>query len=216
MVDDKQIPIFIIARDRLECLRKLITALEVRDYKHIHIIDNASTYEPLLEYYTTLPYTIHRNTKNYGHEVIMTTNIVDPYMHDFYAYTDCDVIPVEECPDDFLTFFKNLLNRHTSVNKAGFGLKIDDLPEHYRHKNSVIEWEKQYWVNEAEQGVYHAPIDTTFALVRPGKKIVWAHALRTNFPYIARHDAWYTDSANMPEDEKYYRAHANSSASWGA
>ena len=58
MVNDDNIPILIICRDRLECLKKLVMALEARGCKNIILIDNASTYEPLLEYYKTLSHKI--------------------------------------------------------------------------------------------------------------------------------------------------------------
>lgn len=224
MVNDKLIPILIICRDRLECLKKLIAALEERGCKNIILIDNASTYTPLLEYYKTLPHKVVRNRENYGHTVITREDIIGPYKNSWYAYTDPDVIPIAECPADFITRFRELLERHPQVNKVGFGLKIDDLPNHYRYKPNVVEWETQFWSNQIEPGVYGAPIDTTFCLVRPGtvpyytdggKVICSVGALRTGSPYIARHYAWYTDSNNIPEDEKYYRAYATSSASHG-
>ena len=49
--DAKQIPIVINNFNRLGYLKRLIASLESRGYKNIHIIDNNSTYPPLLEYY---------------------------------------------------------------------------------------------------------------------------------------------------------------------
>ena len=210
MDSNKQIRIFIICRDRLECLKQLIGRLDQMGYKTLHIVDNASTYQPLLDYYKTLPYPIHRNSENMGHLVMLNSIIADPYVgNEFYAYTDCDVIPAPECPDDFMARFKELLLRHPEYNKVGFGLKTDDLPDHYANKRDVIGWEKQYWNIQIEPGVFIAPIDTTFALVRQGKKVGWSTALRTGPPYVAQHTTWYSDLSNLPDDEEYYIAHAN-------
>lgn len=210
MDSDKQIRIFIICRDRLECLKKLINRLDEMGYKTLHIVDNASTYQPLLDYYKTLPYPIHRNTENMGHLVMLNSDIADPYYpSEFYAYTDCDVIPAPECPDDFMARFKDLLLRHPEYNKVGFGLKTDDIPDHYANKQDVIGWERQYWNSQIEPGAFFAPIDTTFALVRQGKKVGWANALRTGPPYVAQHDTWYQDLSNLSEDNVYYITHAN-------
>jgi len=210
MVNEKEIPIFIICRDRLTYLQRLIEALKQRNYNNLILIDNASTYPPLLEYYKTLPYKIIYNDRNFGHTVIANTQIVNPYLSDYYAYTDCDVVPDASCPDNFLEHFRNLLEKHRQIVKVGFGLRIDNLPDHYEAKQAVLSWESQFWKHEIEPGVFSAPIDTTFALVRPGNKVTWAMALRTAAPFIARHEPWYADSANLPEDILYYRAHGDS------
>jgi hypothetical protein len=34
-------------------------------------------------------------------------------------------------------------------------------------------------------------------------------ALRTGFPYVARHLPWYADSAHLGDEDRYYRAHAD-------
>ena len=68
---------------------------------------------------------------------------------------------------DALAFFRRLLDRYSDHAKVGFGLKIADLPKHYRFSRDVRNWEGQFWAREVEPGVYDAPIDTTFALHRP-------------------------------------------------
>lgn len=62
-VDVKDIPIIINNFNRVTTLSKLITTLEVRGYKNIYIIDNASTYKPLLKYYEDTPYKVFRLKK---------------------------------------------------------------------------------------------------------------------------------------------------------
>ena len=51
IVDYKEIPIIINNFNRLDTLQKLIASLEIRGYRNIYIIDNLSTYPPLLDYY---------------------------------------------------------------------------------------------------------------------------------------------------------------------
>ncbi len=55
-----------------------------------------------------------------------------------------------------------------------------------------------------EPGVFRAPIDTTFALYRKGTTEFSYDALRTGYPYVARHLGWYVNSSNPPADEHFY------------
>ena len=51
-LDVKNIPIIINNRNRLTYMKMLISSLEKRGYNNIYIIDNDSTYPPLLDYYS--------------------------------------------------------------------------------------------------------------------------------------------------------------------
>ena len=57
--------------------------------------------------------------------------------------------------------------KYPAKEKAGVALKIDDLPDHYSHKQEAINNEKIFWEKQLEKDVYDAPVDTTLALYRP-------------------------------------------------
>ncbi len=99
------------------------------------------------------------------------------------------------------------------MNKAGFGLRLDDLPATYEFRSEVLEWEAQFWETEVEAGVFRADLDTTFALYRPATPPGGSRALRTGHPYAARHMGWYSDSRHLTEEERFYRAHARAGVS---
>jgi len=206
--DFKSIPIFINNYNRLSTLKQLTDALQKRGYLNIHILDNCSTYPPLLEYYNSCPYEVHRLKKNYGSKSFWKSGLWTKYMVSNFAYTDSDVVPVEDCPDDFLEHFYKLLKKYPKVHKVGFSLKIDDLPDSFENKDKVVEWERRYYESKVEEDVYIAPIDTTFALYRPfskaGKRDGSTLIFRTGFPYQARHLPWYIDSKNLDTEEEYY------------
>jgi hypothetical protein len=124
-----------------------------------------------------------------------------------YVYSDPDIVPVDECPPHVLGYFLDVLAAFPDRTKVGFGLKIDDLPDHYQFKQKVIIWESQFWEKKLAPKVYDAAVDTTFALYRPGAKYDLS-AVRTGFPYVARHHPWYEDSAHPSEDQAYYLKHA--------
>lgn len=209
-------PIFINCRDRVTPLRALVDWLERAGCTRIHLIDNDSTYPPLLEYYAGTPHTVVRLGRNLGHKAIWESGVVREFAPgEFYVATDPDIVPVAECPLDALGHFASLLQRYPDRAKVGFGLKIDDLPRRYRFARQVQRWEAQFWTVEVEPAVYDAPIDTTFALHRPGTEFAGtqtlpssASSLRTGPPYVARHAAWYVDSRRPDDEERYYREHA--------
>lgn len=219
--DFKAIPIVINNFNRLEYLKQLIASLESRGYHNIHIIDNNSTYPPLLKYYDTeCAHEVIRLDKNIGYLAIWETDIYKRFWKGYYVYTDPDVVLDESCPDDFLEHFWKLADKYGKAIKVGFGLRIDDLPDHYIHKQKVIEWESQFWENELEPGVFIANIDTTFALYKPftfGWGCEWHRKtlrLRTGWPYVARHMPWYVDSKNLNDEEKYYMSQIKTSTHW--
>lgn len=217
VTDFRQIPIIINNFNRLEYPRRLIDYLTERGYDNIYIIDNHSTYPPLLEWYAKCPYDIIRLKENVGYLSFNKTDIHRMFADRYFVYTDPDVLPAEECPDDFLEHFYRLLQRYPEAAKVGFSLKIDDLPDHFADKKHVIEWEKRFWQKPIEPDVYEADIDTTFALYRPNFPVGsgrWGMRLRTGGRYTARHLPWYIDSANLSDEERYYQSSVKTAAHW--
>ena len=204
------IPIFLISFNRLSYLQSMIKRLEQMNVKNIHIIDNASTYPPLLEYYKSIPYKVFYMEKNGGQMVFWKNSMFEEYRKGFYIVSDPDIEPVEDCPDDFIERFFTVLKKHPFVKKVGFSLKIDDLPMDNPISKAVCKWEKRYsrlYLKEDE--AYYAALDTTFALYVPDS--ISTHrfgvAFRTAFPYQARHTPWYKDPSEVTDEDRYYAEH---------
>ena len=206
----KNTPVYLIAFNRLSYLERIVDWLEKAGCTNIHIIDNMSSYPPLLEYLKKTPHTVHRMEKNYGHTVLFDApefkEVID---NQYFVLSDPDILPVEECPADFMRFLYNVLEDFPEMTKAGFGLKLDDLPDHYDLKDAVIKWESAFYekpVKGTYPVLYKAPIDTTFALYRPRKqwKKGFAEAFRTGFPYQARHLPWYKNLKELSEEDRFY------------
>lgn len=215
--DARQIPIIINNKNRVTFLKQLIAALEDRGYTNIYIIDNNSTYAPLLNYYKTCKYQVFRLKHNVGHLALWKTGIYKKFSRDFFVYTDSDVVPVSECPDNFLQVFLDELKRNRDVYKIGLSLKIDDLPDHFINKTKVIAWESQFHQEEAGNMYYDALVDTTFALYKPGMvggPNIFLRAYRSKFPFTARHMPWYVDSEAPDDEERYYTEHAKTITHW--
>lgn len=211
------IPIIINNFNRYTYLLVLIESLEKRGYHNIYIIDNNSTYPPLLEYYKTCKHKVLLLHENVGYKSIWETGVFEMFKHSYYVYTDSDMQIDVNCPNDFMEKFVKLLKKYRFCQKVGFGLRIDDLPDCYMHKKDVIKMESLYWERKAEPGVYYAPIDTTFALYRPytGQQVNHLRkTLRTGAPYVIKHLPWYINSANMDDEELYYINNISQSTEW--
>jgi tetratricopeptide (TPR) repeat protein len=205
----RTVPIVINSRDRCSCLRELIAWLRWAGYTNIAILDNDSTYPPLLEYLREVEQTIvvFRSKHNYGPRALWSSGVVNLVSEVAFVYTDPDVVPTEDCPRDAILVLADLLTKHRHAAKAGLGIRIDDIPDTYEHKAAVRSWEAQFWQRPLPGNCYDASVDTTFALYRPGS---WHHvrAVRSGPPYLVKHLPWYVDSSKPTAEDQYYAAHA--------
>ena len=118
-------------------------------------------------------------------------------------------MPDKNTPSNVFELFEETLRKNSNIDKVGFSLRIDDLPDHYVHKQDVITWESQFWRNKMPSGFFPAPIDTTFAMNRPGSGHLNANSLRSAPPYTARHLPWYHDLSKPTAEDAYYNQHAD-------
>lgn len=204
-----EIPIIINNFNRLDYLKTLLKGLEKRGYTNIFILDNQSTYEPLLEFYKTTKHEVVFLKENYGFRALWRSGLYKKFMGNFFVYTDPDLEIIDECPDNFLDFFRTKLLQNKFALKVGFSLKIDDIPDWYPLKQKVLDWEGPHYAKPTKDGeLLKAPIDTTFALYRPFtfKHIRSEHAqiFRAPFPYQMKHLPWYVDPKNLSDEDRYY------------
>ena len=218
-LDYKKIPIIIINFNQLFYFKQMIDFLLKRGFKNIVIIDNNSSYPPLLKYYDEIQskVTIHRLDTNEGHMVFWKRqDLFEKYAEDYFVITDPDIILNKDLPQNFLKYFKAILDHYISTVKVGTALRIDDIPETFNPKLKVLKWEQQFWENRIAKNIYNAKIDTTFALYRPGYKDAanFFTAIRVAGKYTAGHGGWYVDSENLTEEQKYYANIPNVSSTW--
>jgi hypothetical protein len=208
--DYKSVPIFINARDLVTPLQRLVNWLLEANYRTIYILDNDSSYPPLLDFYSRMrkELTVIQLGANIGHTAFWDLQLAKRLqLSTPYVYTDPDIVPIDECPSRFLEFFLEVLQTFPHKTKVGFGLVISDLPDHYRWKQKVITWESQFWEKRLTPTLYDAPIDTTFALYRPGSPYDLS-GIRSGFPYLARHYPWYENTDAPSTEQLYYTNHA--------
>ena len=211
------VPIFINARDRLGVMKKLIDWLLAAGYRNLIILDNASTYPPLLKYYSELERDLRikiiRLGKNFGFKAIWLSNILERLkISTPYVYTDPDVLPIERCPKNFIKRLMKILESNREVRKVGLGLVFDDIT--FFDSESARKLEAlHYDGKKIGNNLYFSHVDTTFALYSNVRHYSLRFSLRTAGGFMAYHLPWYFDYDNLPEDEKYYLEHADKSAS---
>ena len=216
----RDVPIFINARDRLGVMKKMIDWLLDAGYRKLIILDNNSTYPPLMEYYSELEMDsrlkIIRLGKNLGYKalwfsgVLETLKIATPYV-----YTDPDILPIEACPKDFVKQLIKLLDANHELRKVGLGIVWEDIT--FFNKDYYKELESNFYdATRIGDNLYYAQVDTTFALYSNVRHYSLRFSLRTTGDFRIYHLPWYFDYDNLPEDERYYIEHADSSASAAA
>ena len=201
----------IVNRNLLSSLKGTIEFLrkEPRINK-ICIVDHASTYPKLLEWYKTI-----KETVDYLEYNGSAQNAWNPKYsslrqeHFIVADPDCSY---EEVPNDWLDKMFNVLEDE-SVFKVGFSLEINSLPDTEIGKNAK-EHESKYWTKKVRHG-WEAHIDTTFALYRPNS-IFSYDAVRLDKPYCVKHIPWYLTNENITEEWRYYLENASHISTWGS
>lgn len=218
-LSNRTVPLFIISFNRVGYIRQVIERLEVMGFENITIVDNASTYEPLLDYLEKSDHNVVRLSQNLGHLALWKSGRFNHVIErERFILNDSDVVPADDCPMDIVNHLEELLDRYPRHTKAGLSLRIDDLPDHYAFKNQVLEWEAPFWVNKLEDGSYESAIDTTFALYRPGVSFAeerWWRSIRAAPPYSGRHLPWYQDTSRPSDEDIFYqKAVSGISSQW--
>ncbi|QTV04558.1 glycosyltransferase family 2 protein [Faecalibacter bovis] len=194
-----------------------------RGFQNIIIIDNKSSYAPLLNYYKDIEskVIVEYMEENAGHLVFFENKILhNKYGKGYFVVTDADIVPNNNLPLNFMSIMINHLDKYFKrINKIGFALRIDDLPKEYILKDKVIKWEKRFWENHIEDNLYLNWIDTTFALYKPNypslfKNISYLNGIRIGGDFTSKHGGWYIDNMNLTEEQQYYYDTVNSSSSW--
>ena len=217
-----QYPTFITTRDRLKNLDLLIGWLESIGQEEIYLVDNASTYPPLLEYFEGTPHTVLPVNGNLGNQSPWKCGFVERYAKDrYFVVTDPDVLPVEWCPDDAFDCFHHTLESkrqkygaasRSVPRKVGFSIYAEDIPDYYHRKEMVERVRVQgqrpgRLIPSTGNAFYESGLDGFMAMYAPNQ----AHTQKAwrSVRHQARHISWYDDVANPDEDLAYYLANVN-------
>ena len=209
-----KIPVIINNRDLLTWPKAMVE--KIKTYKgvgDIYIVDNGSTYPPLLEWYKTRPCKIiMEGNLGFGAPWLsgVVGNVIDPY----YVVTDSDM-GLEDTPEDTLLYLADKL-RLLNLDKVGLGLDWQRVKPESMYYGRMQGHEKTRWAtSEVKSDVYiDVQIDTTFALYKPKRYFIGGAS--TTFPYVARHLPWELSREDYEANEefKYYIQNATAASSY--
>lgn len=202
------IPVVINNFNRLTTTKKLADDLSKLGYTDIHILDNNSEYLPLLAWYDECPYTVVRLGKNLGQLAIYNSDYINKFKG-WVAYSDSDIELNSNTPRGFVERMIQLAEKHNKI-KAGLALRTYDIPN--TRYGLYVKWqEEKYWldIDQLEEEVYEAHVDTTFSVIQVGQPFTY-EAIRIAGDMTARHIPWYLDYENLNEEEKFIIEHSNS------
>ena len=186
------LPVFLTVRDRVTELRKMIEWFEGAGCRRITLLDNDSSYPPLLEYLGSTAHEVVWLGANLGPRALWTAGLVPS---ERFILSDPD-LDLTDCPFDAIEHLGALMDEY-GKSKVGLGLlhgdESADMPS--------LSWERRllwpdksmndWWKGEIAPGVFDSLIDTTFALYEAGSRVFQYEAIRTGAPYLARHVPWY-------------------------
>lgn len=215
-----KIPIIINNRNLLTWPSKMVEVCKTfQNVGEILIVDNASTYEPLLEWYKTNPCEIIYTTNN-GHTSPWILNLPKVRNFKYYVVSDPD-LDLTETPKDCLLVLKEKLYKYKEYSKIGLSLSNWEVSldsPYYHHLNN---WSKITWdeLSIVDGLLTNQDVDTTFALYDINREKS-GKSCSLNLPYSAKHIPWEITKQTLKklEDEFYeyyfYLLNADSSSSY--
>lgn len=215
----KNISIVIIGYNQYTYIKNMVEQVE-KFTNDIIIVDNQSSYQPLLDYYKNdFKYTVLKKNYNYGY-IVYHQKFVQDLVGDIYIITDPDLKFNPKLPSNFLNDFIEISN-HFEANRVGFALLIDtdDIREDTTcYGQSIQIWEKRFWLNKViypknpNLELYHASLDTTFCLVN--RRFKNEH-IRVAGDYTCIHIPWHKNfKQQLQEGEYEYYVRGNNSSNW--
>lgn len=213
------IPIIINNFNRYNSLKVLLNWIMNLDTPtSILIIDNNSSFLPLLQYYEALdqlPNTqVIHSTKNLGLKRILPVSMALRGF-DKYIVSDADLVPYPDTPMDILEKMSQVLDENPEINHVGASLEIKDIPSYYPFQREVLQWEGKYWKNRSGKETFIAPVDTTFGMYRRSSLVTnISNSLRLDRPYTLKHVDWYVNPRNLTEEQRFYIDRCSCLSTW--
>jgi glycosyltransferase involved in cell wall biosynthesis len=231
-MDPDRVPIIVNSFNQPTYLRIMVEQLRALGRENLVVLDQASTYPPLLEYLKELEqsFPVIRLAENKGPHWLFTSG-VSLTLPEFFIYTDPDIrFPADMPP----TFVADMIRAAEALDATKVGLALD-VSQPDTMKPAIINiggadytlpgWEQQFWrepVSVDDLQLYRAPVDTTFAIYNrrafdPHARIYRAHKLfdcmdtprsyRLAGRFTSIHTPWMIDDPMPYEELMYYIDH---------
>ena len=201
----KNMTILIIGYNQYTYISSMVSQLK-KYTNDIVVIDNNSTYEPLLNYYKDgYNYSLLRMDKNYGHKVY-EEKLLSGIFGNIYIITDPDLEFNKKIPSNFIENLVKISNNY-KAGRVGFAIEISspEIRSELTYAGMPLKlWESRFWQMKIKDNIYelyNAPIDTTFCLINT----IYNHlglSIRVAGNYTCKHLPWYINfHEKLLEDE---------------
>jgi glycosyltransferase involved in cell wall biosynthesis len=205
-----KVPVIINNRNLLTWPKAMVR--DLRKWKgigDIYIVDNGSTYEPLLEWYATKPCEVISLGVNAGHQAPWLCGLVQKLGEPYYAVTDPD-LDLSKTSKQTIVRCVEWLQEFPYVGKVGLSLRWDDVPprsSYYTHVNTY-EAQRQKSSPIVKAAKVDVAIDTTFAVYNRQEYFIGGVSLLES----ARHIPWYYSEKERKADKEFSQYLASASA----
>jgi hypothetical protein len=242
------LPVYVGSFNQPSYVQQMVETLLANGFGNVIIADNASTSRKtlsLLESYDSRAgVRVWRLGENIGPS--LTVRRIGEQYAGAFIFTDPDLELSPVLPRDFLLQLFSISRRYRT-RKVGLALEIP-APGEARDlrffqaglgKFTVEQWERQFWREQLEPGVYRANIDTTFFLwnsaikfdprrdylelrsaIRPQRLARMLPSLRqidiriARSGYVARHLPWYIQDLFPSDEREYYIQSTSRVSTW--
>ena len=145
---NSKIPIIIISYNRLLYLKELVEYFLNIGEDCIYILDNASTYQPLLDWFLTIEKNssvkVFRSDKNYGSKIYWDISFYKNILDCKYCIiTDNDILPYKKFEYGWKEKWIDVLEKY-NLKKVGSAISIDDIPDTFFLKNHLDDLAKHH------------------------------------------------------------------------
>jgi len=196
------VPIFIISYNNYTHVKNMVEQLQ-KYTTNINIIDNCSTYPPLISYlkYIENKVRVIYKDQNYGHRVVYRPEIQE-LMGEKYIITDPDLQLNPNMPSNFIEILDKLTEKY-KVCRIGLALDIssDDIDLkimkkliNYGESTNIYSVELAYWqrpIPDDKYELYLAPTDTTFSFINKKYNYVEYDGFRIAGAFTCKHKPYH-------------------------
>ena len=214
------IPVLIPVFNNPTYTRTFVNQLKVLNVENIIILDNNSTYKPMLELLNDFEneHQVIRLGYNNGPHYALRDSEFYSNLPNYFCLSDPDLELSPNLPENFIDVFVDISNQY-KIGKVGFALEVpkeEEFAQLYMNLDGKLwnmrEWEMQFWENSIGKttdgyDLYLTTLDTTFALYN---KIYFKpndlyKSIRVSGKFTAKHLGFYSQE-NIPKYElMYYR-----------
>ena len=218
----RTIPVIINSFNQFTHLKNIIEKFINNGFCNIYVIDQGSSYPPLIEYLSSVNANLPQVLpiylqKNNGPRWFLEQSLHEMFASECVIFTDPDMV-FDELSENFVSRLLQLSHKY-QIAKVGSALSltnVNDSTIKFEEKQyNVHEWESQFWTAPIEENVYSAAIDTTFHLFN---KKYYANGLFYRALRVAgdgfemQHAPWMINDPMPAAEKNFYK---QSKTTWG-